>query len=169
MADGPLDTSFVFDATLPFVQGGANDGALNMSRTITEIEAATGASKIDIDNWIRRQALATEYTSPPRGLSREYSYENALELGFMGALVAGGVKPSRAAPYVASLLRNVQAGRPREFLVFRGADPTTAVATDEIKPATLDQLGPAGDAPGVITLIELGKIIRRVERAFEEV
>lgn len=130
--------------------------------TAAKLTSAIPASVRDIENWIARLELSTQYDSPERGKPRLLSRRNALELGFIAGLVRGGATPARAAIFAKSFLRM---GRDvREWFVFPAGDLTRGDGSDQ---PDLDKLS---QEYGAVTLsfIRLGEIVRNVDELLEQ-
>lgn len=84
--------------------------------TAADLQAITGASGDNIESWIARLSLTTQYEPTMQGKARKFSKDNALELGLIGKLVKQGMKPVAAAEVAVQLLRTMKAKKPKGFL-----------------------------------------------------
>lgn len=134
---------------------------------IDQVVRAISASSRDIENWIGRLELSTKFTAPGRGRPRVFTRENAIELGFIAALVRAGVEPSKANAYARSMLRYLQMDNLHEWLVFRAGDVQRAIATNTPDfSGALMQLATDEAAP-TYSFVQLGEVVRRVDRAIQ--
>lgn len=136
-----------------------------------EISAAAiaveiGASSRDIENWLSRGELSTNFKPTTQGKARMMSRANALELAFLSAFVKCGVKFATAVAYAAMYVRHDRAGRVREWIYF---DPTLgaehALGTDSLTVSDLKDLAGKSIPPAVI-VIQAGEIVRRIDKFF---
>jgi hypothetical protein len=148
--------------------------AASPTRSAAEVSRATGAGTRDIDNWINRLELSTTFDATTQGVPRRYYKDNALELGFMAAMVRAGVAPSTANAYVRSLLDELKfhrrgQGHWRPWLVFPAGDAKRAYSTDSPDMNEFQQRFASdaddGAAP-VLVVVPLQGIVDRVERLF---
>jgi hypothetical protein len=84
--------------------------------TAADLQAITGASGDNIESWIARLSLSTEYEATVQGKARKFSRDNALELGVIASLVKQGQKPHYAAKIAAELLDRMKTKKPKGWL-----------------------------------------------------
>lgn len=135
-------------------------------KTAAELVTALDATPRDIENWVSRLTLSTRYQKTRQGSARLYSRENALELGFIAALVRGGATPARAAMFAETFLRDIRhSPRPlQEWFVFPAGKLESGTGSE--KP-DLDALAKQF---GTVTLsfVRLREVVRRVDALFAD-
>lgn len=134
---------------------------------VDQVVKAISASQRDIENWIGRLELSTQFMAPGRGRPRVFSRENAIELGFIAALVRAGVDPSKAVAYARSMLSYLRYDNLREWLVFRAGDVSRAIATDTPDFTTLLDRLASDEAAPTYSFVHMGEIVRRVDQAIQ--
>lgn len=136
--------------------------------TARELCPAIGTADHDMENWIGRVEFSTEIRSTRRGRARLYDRRNALELGFVAAMVRGGATLSAAAAYAQSLLRATDNGSCRNWLAFPAGDPTKAQGFDRLNDETINGLSTLVDEkPPVLTFVDLKAVRDRVDALFK--
>lgn len=83
-----------------------------------EVLEVTGASQRNIENWMARLSLSTEYEATVQGRARGFSRENAVELALMRQLIEGGMRPAAAAECLAKLFAEIKAKKPHGWAIF---------------------------------------------------
>ncbi len=83
---------------------------------LADVEAITGASVLDLENWRNRLPLVTEFEATVAGRARRFSRENVTELSVIAALVKQGMKPAAAAEVAANLFELMKTKKPKGFL-----------------------------------------------------
>lgn len=146
---------------------------MNRHKRTSDIAEAASVATVDVDNWMKRLELRTDFENPGRGRSRTYSYDNALEISFLGRLVELGLKPSSAAAYAWAFVENVKMndlgyGKSfPEYLAFYGSDYETA---DQVGPETsLREVFERVPSPLGVSIIRIGEAKRKVDRHFETI
>src|SRR5262245_47100852 len=84
--------------------------------TAADLQAITGASGDNIESWIARLSLTTQYEPTVQGKARKFSRDNAVELGVIANLVKQGMKPAAAAEIAAQLFKTLTTKKPKGFL-----------------------------------------------------
>ncbi|MEH3145196.1 MAG: hypothetical protein PGN34_07565 [Methylobacterium frigidaeris] len=137
---------------------------------LAEIERVTGASRLDIGNWLKRLTMTSDFPEVQPGAPRDYSYQNVVELAFIAAFVAAGLPPSTsvafARPFVVSAQApGVRIGESRAWTVFPAGDHRRAIATDQVD---IDKLAASFDegTPPTFTIVNTDKIFTRVDDLF---
>jgi hypothetical protein len=136
------------------------------------VAAEIGATPRDIENWIGRFEFSTDFEATSRGKARMMTKANTLELAFVAALTAAGVKVSEAVAYAAMYVRQFNAerrgaGKLREWFIFDAESGAhSAIGADELTTAKLAELTRKSNPP-VVSVIQAGEIVRRVEALFE--
>jgi hypothetical protein len=69
-----------------------------------EVAALAACSTTDIENWIKRLTLTTDFPDVGRGNRRIFSEENTLEIAYISALTKSAVSPRAAVPIAAKWL-----------------------------------------------------------------
>jgi hypothetical protein len=113
--------------------------------------------------------MRTKYEQTKRGRARRYTYNNALELAFLSALVKAGRKPAIALGDVRILLRQLpEIGSYPAFLVFTDTDfPATAFMFNTVKEFAAEFADVYRDAT-VLSIICVAAIVKRVGKYFEQ-
>lgn len=136
-------------------------------KTAVDLVPVINATAYDVDNWVDRLEMVTEFRPTGRGRARVFDRWNARELGLLSGFVRAGMKPSEAVAYNRGLIQTLRNRRPVvEWLAFPAGDPSSSRGFAE--PPTLDRL--AELYPGAIgfAIIRPAEIIRRVDALFEE-
>ncbi|GEO16001.1 hypothetical protein [Microvirga aerophila] len=137
-------------------------------KTAAEILTVVRASQRDIENWIARLDLSTEFKETVRGRARLFSRENALELAFIATFVRGGASPSKAAVYAAhftSDARRLDWERTmRRWFIFPSGDLTHGRGSNAVGDLSdlEEDLGTE-----TLTTVNVWKIIKRVNALYE--
>jgi hypothetical protein len=137
-------------------------------KTIADILPVVNASAKDIENWISRLDLSTEYEETVRGRARRYSRVNTLELAFIAALVRGGAAPSKAAAYARTFVHGAQhwswQKSIKQWLIFTAGDLNRGIGSDTMSNllAYEEELGSE-----TLTTVNVWKIIKRVNALYE--
>jgi hypothetical protein len=84
--------------------------------TLTDLQAVTGSSENNLERWLERLPLVTDYEETVKGVARKFSRNNAVELGVIARLVQTGMKPARAAEVAAELIKVMKDQKPQGFL-----------------------------------------------------
>lgn len=135
-----------------------------MVRNIAECLPVIGASRSDVENWLRHQDLRTKYEPTSAGKARSFSRENVEELAVTAAFVRVGFRPSSgiAMAYSANLHR--QNGHLREWIIMAAGDNTSGTWTDKIRTEHIEAATSGSIASAHI--VRIGEIFRRVEALF---
>jgi hypothetical protein len=137
-------------------------------KTAAEILTVVRASQRDIENWIARLDLSTEFEETVRGRARLFSRENALELAFIAALVRGGAIPSKAAVYAAHFTSDARRfdweRTTKRWFIFASGNLTRARGSNAVSDlsALEEDLGTE-----TLTTINVWKIIERVNALYK--
>lgn len=133
--------------------------------------ATIGASRRDLENWLRRIELSTEFEPTSPGRERLFSRSNALELAFIAALVKAGAPPRRASAlsvFFLDLMRSEPEQFPKWF-AFPAGNPDWAFVIEEPDQKAFDGLRASAkerNAPAVFAFVHLGDIVEKVDRVF---
>lgn len=135
---------------------------------LSDFKAAIGISRADVENWLPKLDLSTEYAPTVPGVPREFTRENVLELGIIAAMRKTGCSSLlTAAAYARMVIRGYRNGDLREWVAFPAGDFTKGTGTNS--PADLDFAALAEASPNrAVSLIHLGKIVATVENLFAE-
>jgi hypothetical protein len=136
-------------------------------KTSAEILTIVDASQRDIENWVSRLKLSTEFHETVRGRARLYSRANTLELAYIAALVRGGAELSKAAVFAAGFVRHAQGNdwkkSLREWFVFPSGDLRRGIGSNNVDIAAIQkEFGSV-----TLTLINVGELVRRVNSLFK--
>ena len=108
---------------------------------VTRLAHCTAA---DIENWLRRLNLTTQFQTVDRGSPRRFSQENSLEIAFISALTKCGVPPRRACSVAGDWIMRNRAGTLPGLWVVRDGNLGDV---DEYKYGVLDELALPPDNP----------------------
>jgi hypothetical protein len=152
-----------------------------------------GTSKDSFSRWLERGYLCTKFPPSRQGVQREYTRENAVEVGFMTALTRVGYDPSEAAPIIAKWMKGLKSGgmpwlfclntHTGDYLEYGDAHwdmsirnllaplpddgGTGAFVADDDEPPSHDE--PADTQPAVaLKLVFPAEIVARVDKAMEK-
>ena len=146
---------------------------------------ATGASRHEINDWIRRGTLKSEIEETRRGSPRDWTHENAFEIGIIKALSAAGC-PLDQAQLVSAAWRAMDelpmfwvfdvdqpfvVGRFPNGEAIGGGTSSTGLFTALAQPKNDDEFSTeiAPDlAPRAVAIINLNEICRRIDEAEQE-
>jgi hypothetical protein len=92
--------------------------------TARDLQAITGASGDNIETWLARLSLHTQYEQTVPGKARKFSRDNALEIGLIASLVKAGMKPAEAAKVAAKLFKKMTTEKKNFLTVFPGGHVT---------------------------------------------
>lgn len=127
-----------------------------------------GASRRDVENWQARiptmGRFATLYAPTRRGLPRNYSKENVIELAFIAAFVRLGCDLGKANAFAGGLMRQYQTGKIRAWLVFPAPDYDSAISTDA--PSNSEKIAAMSRISTVVN-IHVAEIVRKVDELFD--
>jgi hypothetical protein len=91
--------------------------------TQNELLAVTGATQRQVENWLGRLPLVTQYEPTVQGRARGFSKDNVMEIGLIDRLVKGGMKPAAAAECAAELFKAIRGRKPHGWVtVFIGGN-----------------------------------------------
>lgn len=136
-------------------------------RTAADLISVIPATNRDLENWVSRLDLATDYHQPDRGRPRIFSRLNAIELGMIAAFVRGGATPSSALAFARSFVEDAKVGRlhkRRRWFVFPAADLGRGIETDNFDPDSEDikSLNAA-----TLSIVDVRMLIDRIEALFK--
>ena len=128
-----------------------------------------GASRRDIENWQARipgmGGFTTTFEPTRRGVPRDYSEVNVIELAFLAALVRVGCDLSKARAFSGSLIRQHKSGSLREWLIIPAPDFASATGTADIYATDFAAVANQSDCSAV-TVIHAGGIVAKVSDMF---
>lgn len=133
--------------------------------SLAQVLSLADCSRNDFNYLKRSGLLRTAYAPTTVGVAAELSLENALEIALVASLVKGGATASRAVVFAEPIVKQAKARpeRVREWLVFAGGDPATAIASDDPDlPGLHNKLG-----SNTLSIVRVGEIVRRVHQLFE--
>lgn len=126
-----------------------------------------GVSRVNADNWQTRLDLSTEYAPTIRGVPRQYSRENVIELAVIAAFTKAGCPARRAAAYAAAVLRQDRGRQLKKWLIVLAGEFQHGRSTND--PSEVSLIEMAAMSPNqVVTLIHVGAIVATVDRLFAE-
>ena len=95
---------------------------------VDKVLEALGVSYANYANWDRRGYLSTELEPAKRGTARQLTYENALEIGFIGSLVEGRMTPLVAAVFARAWIK--RKGPPCRWFAINPRSPDLGLSID---------------------------------------
>jgi hypothetical protein len=150
---------------------------LRMKDTIStaELVVASGASARDIDNWLVRLPLTTDYGPMGRGRARSFKPDNALEIALIAALVKARISAGDAASRMGSFFEQWDSSEPEdsEWSIFFWGDAELDVISCDKPPFKMKEVMQAllrltEEEGTTFTILNTGKIIRRVDSLFKK-
>lgn len=136
--------------------------------THVQLQALTGASARNIDNWMARLKLATKYHKTVRGKPRVFTMDNAIEMTLLSRLTKCGFTASAASERVSHLFREWElAGKRAKWALLLWDDDTQvspAFAMDE--PPTGDTMAELVKIGVIYTVINVGDVLDHIETQF---
>lgn len=130
---------------------------------------AVGTDPNQVASWMRRIPMHTAQPKSKNPRQRVYTKDNILELALLNALVQAGLPAAKAAFYVGEMLQHYLLGDLEEWFVFASGDPTRGMWMPQPDLARAMRQFKVSDRPPVLTLVQVGEVVRRVERLFAEV
>ncbi len=132
---------------------------------ISEFANAIGVSRADVENWIYRLELSTDYAETTPGKARNYSRANVLELAFLAAMIKTGWPPRKAVGIVRDVLQDSWSiaawlGWPAG----KFDEATGASSLEALNVARLAKQSPYA----AVSLIHVEKIVATVDALFAE-
>lgn len=134
-----------------------------MHKTITECLDVIGASRADVENWLRHQELQTTYAATIAGRARPFGRENVEELALTAAHVRAGRRPGEAIALAAMSRRQRAAGHLKEWVIM-GVGETSGITTNEITAEHLEAA--TSGAVASAHIVRVGEVFRRVDALF---
>jgi hypothetical protein len=130
---------------------------------LAQVAAASGATEVQINNWLARGALsATAYNPQGMGKARKFTRENVLEITLMARLVASGLTPAAAATRIDDLFKEIRRRKPTGHFMFFGSTGDFFVVDDEPNVDRLRKMGVA------VMCVNIAQLQADVDRAFED-
>jgi len=140
----------------------ANDGA---KMILVAFQDKIGISRTDAENWLSRLPLSTEYAPTVRGVPRDYSRENVLELAFLAAMIRTGWPPRKAVRIVRELLQDTWGMA--AWLGWPAGNIEAAAGASSLEALRADDL--AAHSPyRAVSMIHLAVILKTVDALFAE-
>jgi len=133
--------------------------------TMNELLAIIPATRRDVENWLERMELRTEYEKTVRGRPRNFTKENAIELAALANFVQVRISPSAAAALAHMVVRNARVGKVREWFI--GNSSGGGIAVDSLGDDRFRQAGQDNNDLA-FTVVNMGEIVRRVDALFAE-
>ena len=95
---------------------------------MAELASLSGASTLDIQNWLKRLSLTTRYAKTTQGKAQKFNRDNAVEISLIARLVRTGMAPAMAAEQVRLLFKQWELNRPLGWVVFFCEEKESAFA-----------------------------------------
>jgi len=131
---------------------------------LVDFQEKIGISRSDAENWLARLDLSTAYAPTVRGIPRNYSRENVLELAFLAALIKTGWPPRRAVGVVRDVLADTWGPVWLAWPAGRFEEPMGASHIEALGVEGLAKQSPHR----AISAIHIGDIRATVDRLFSE-
>jgi len=128
-----------------------------------------GLNSVQIENWLSRLDLRTDYEPTVKGRARQFSRANVIELAAIGAFVSVGISPREAVARAEIVVDDSK--RPRDksprYIVAPADDDCRSWQTDELDCSRIEEMLSETPSRGVV-IVETGKIADRVDALFEQ-
>ncbi len=137
--------------------------------SLSEVATAVGCDYNFINNAIRREAIRSRLRPTIPGVPRDFTRDNALEIGFAAAYAKAGIRQSDgdfSSAY--SLLHQHKRGLLPQILIYSPDAGRSTFASDSSGTLGyfLSLLAPDGEQARNLVVVNLGEIIRRVDELF---
>lgn len=136
---------------------------------LIDFQDKIGASRRDIENWQARipgmGGFTTTFEATRRGVPRDYSKENVIELAFIAAFVRVGCELSKARAFSGGLIRQLRTGHLRDWLVIPAPDFASATGTADIAGTDFAEVARGSDCSAV-TVIHAAGIVGKINDMF---
>ncbi|SFO91207.1 MerR family transcriptional regulator [Tranquillimonas alkanivorans] len=131
-----------------------------------EFKDTIGASRREIENWLNRvDPFLSTFEPTRRGIPREYTKENVIELAFIAAFIRAGLELQSASAYARTMLRHYRNKEVRAWVAFPAGDAASSKATDDISGTDFAALAARSDRSAV-TVIHVSAVFEKIERLF---
>src|SRR5215217_9689697 len=130
--------------------------------TLAEILPVIEADRFDVENWLARGLLTSDYERTVRGRARRYSKVNVLELALVSSLSSDRRIPLKTAAEIAEKVIGFHAaGNLPNIIIIRDFDPDK-VSFAEDRTAVIEAMFGAKR----VTFLDLARIAQEVEELF---
>ncbi|MET4214382.1 hypothetical protein [Bradyrhizobium sp. LA2.1] len=136
-------------------------------RTAADLISVIPATSRDLENWVSRLDLETDYHQPERGRPRMFSRNNAFELGMIACLVRGGASPSSALAFTRAFVQDAKRRRLdawRRWFVFPAGNLQRGINTNKFDPESEDIKSLDSTT---LSLVDVRKLIDGIETLFK--
>lgn len=129
------------------------------------LASLSGASPLDIQNWLKRLSLTTRYAKTTQGKAQKFNRENAVEICMIGRLVRSGMSPAEAAKRVHILFKQCEPYIPGGWVTFLSDEKIPFLTSDD--PPTAKNLDLIDELDCVYVLMNVGRLADRVAAHFD--
>jgi hypothetical protein len=129
-----------------------------------ELQAISGASQRDIENWMVRLPLTTKFQQTVRGRSRTFSMDNVLEITLLARFVRSGFSPAAAAVRIRDLFDCWKRNGRTKWALFIWSDDTGLARGMSLDKAPGSQMFKGlSDIGFIYTVVDIGQICAHIE------
>lgn len=127
----------------------------------------SGASTLDIQNWLKRLSLTTRYAKTTQGKAQKFNRDNAVEISLIARLVRTGMAPAMAAERVRLLFKQWELNQPLGWVVFFCEEKDSALGVlCEDEPPTAKTLDLLDEHNSIYVLMNAARLVDRVDAYF---
>ena len=151
--------------------------------TLSEVLAASGASRDDFNNWYRRKFLGSHVPETTPGVARTMTRSVALQIAFMAALTDVGFDTEDASMRARTFAEFVGARNPKQWFIFDPVTGNELLFGDKGAESSIASLlemfaegeGELVDSPDAteqiipttrLRIVHIGGIVSRIDRLF---
>ena len=134
---------------------------MRMSKFVEEF----ALSKADVENWISRLPMRTEFAPTIAGRFREFGKANVLELALVGAFVSAGMRPASAVAWAEPVLDDYRSGSVQRWFVAPAGSFDKGSFVPDLEAVDLDGLSKLYPSRAIV-VFNILDIVERVDALF---